>query len=183
MANLVWHNKDVLCISNLAENGTKWPSLHILHLQKQEFSGDILKALVDLKEEGGLQKWGSVKPPERINVFKGELKKVGVKNTGAIATPTIRNERAFLVTVVGVTSVLATAAGFLPGDWVCSCMWSKLYMTYCKELLYLSAWMKITQQQICSSSWVCLSRYFAPSASLAFLLQENSLPYSMHILI
>lgn len=89
--------------------------------QKQEFSGDILQALDVLKKEGGLEKWGSVKPPDRVNVFQGELKKVGVKNTGAIATPTIRNERAFLITVVGVTSVLATAAGFLPGDWVRSC--------------------------------------------------------------
>ena len=87
-------------------------------MQKQDFSGDILKALDALKNDGGLAKWGSVKPPERVNVFQGELKKFGVKNTGAIATPTIRNERAFLVTVVGVTSVLATAAGQLPGDWV-----------------------------------------------------------------
>ena len=93
-------------------------------LQKQEYSGDILKALNDLKKEGGLQKWGSVKSPERVNVFQGELKKVGVKNTGAIATPTIRNERAFLITTVGVTSVLAVAAGFLPGDWVSSDIFS-----------------------------------------------------------
>ena len=77
-----------------------------------------MKALRALRQDGGLAKWGSVKPPDRVNVFQGELKKLGVKNTGAIATPTIRNERAFLITVVGVTSVLATAAGFLPGDWV-----------------------------------------------------------------
>lgn len=87
-------------------------------LQKQEFSGDILEALKALKEDGGLKKWGSVQPPDRVNVFQGELKRFGVKNTGAIATPTIRNERAFLVTVVGVTSVLAVLGGFLPGDWV-----------------------------------------------------------------
>ena len=39
-------------------------------------------------------------------------------SAGAIATPTVRNERAFLITVVGVTSVVAVAAGQLPGDWV-----------------------------------------------------------------
>ena len=65
-----------------------------------------------------MKKWGAAEIPERVNVFQGELKRVGVKNTGAIATPTIRNERAFLITTVGVTSVLAVAAGFLPGDWV-----------------------------------------------------------------
>ena len=41
-----------------------------------------------------------------------------MKTPGAIAVPTVRNERAFLVTVVGTTSVLAVAAGQLPGDWV-----------------------------------------------------------------
>ena len=87
-------------------------------VQKQEYSIDILQALEELRDSGGVKKWGSAELPERVNVFQGELKKVGVKNTGAIATPTIRNERAFLITTVGVTSVLAVAAGFLPGDWV-----------------------------------------------------------------
>lgn len=87
-------------------------------MQKQEFSIDVLKALEGAKASGDLTKWGAAAVPERVNVFQGELKRVGVKNTGAIATPTVRNERAFLITVVGVTSVLATLAGQLPGDWV-----------------------------------------------------------------
>ena len=32
--------------------------------------------------------------------------------------PSVRNEKAFLLTVVGSTSAIATVAGFLPGDWV-----------------------------------------------------------------
>lgn len=87
-------------------------------MQKQEYSIDVLKALEAAKASGSLTKWGAAPVPERVNVFQGELKRVGVKNTGAIATPTVRNERAFLITVVGVTSVLATLAGQLPGDWV-----------------------------------------------------------------
>ena len=54
---------------------------------------DILKALEGLKETGAVKKWGSAELPERVNVFQGELKLVGVINTGAIATPTVRNER------------------------------------------------------------------------------------------
>lgn len=92
---------------------TKHPAV-----QKQEYSADILKALEAAKEAGALKKWGAAPIPERVNVFQGELKRVGVRTPGAIATPTVRNERAFLVTVVGVTSVLALAAGQLPGDWV-----------------------------------------------------------------
>jgi len=50
--------------------------------QKQEYSGDILTAMETLKQDGGLEKWGSATLPGRVNVFQGELKKVGVKNTG-----------------------------------------------------------------------------------------------------
>ena len=57
--------------------------MHCLsELQKQEFSGDILTAMEGLKQDGGLEKWGSADLPGRVNVFQGELKKVGVKNTG-----------------------------------------------------------------------------------------------------
>ena len=61
--------------------------------ERQEYSVDILKALEGLKETGAVKKWGSGELPERVNVFQGELKRVGVINTGAIATPTVRNER------------------------------------------------------------------------------------------
>lgn len=44
---------------------------------------------------------------------------VGIKNPEAVATPSVRDDAAFLYTLVGVTSVLAVLGGFLPGDWVC----------------------------------------------------------------
>lgn len=44
---------------------------------------------------------------------------VGIRNPAAVATPSVRDDAAFLYTLVGVTSVLAVLGGFLPGDWVC----------------------------------------------------------------
>ncbi|CAL8463088.1 g2622 [Coccomyxa elongata] len=86
---------------------------------KYEYSGDILQAMNKLKEGGVLKKWGAEleEPYDRRNVFLGDLKRVGVLNPSGIGVASIRNDKAFLFTVVGVTSVLAVAAGFLPGDW------------------------------------------------------------------
>ena len=54
-------------------------------------------------------------------MFPGELTRGPNKlacEPAAIATPSVRNDAAFLATWVGVTSVLATTAGVvLPGDW------------------------------------------------------------------
>lgn len=87
-------------------------------MQKQEESADILKAMEGLKEAGVAQKWGKAMDAcgSRRPVAMGELKLVGVKDPGMIAVASTRNELAFLVTTVGVTSVLAVAAGaLLPG--------------------------------------------------------------------
>ena len=43
---------------------------------------------------------------------------VGIKKPEMVAIPSVRNDAAFLFTTVGVTSVVAVAGGFLPGDWV-----------------------------------------------------------------
>jgi len=43
---------------------------------------------------------------------------VGIKKPEGVAVPSVRNDAAFLYTTVGVTSVVAVAGGFLPGDWV-----------------------------------------------------------------
>ncbi|EIE27406.1 hypothetical protein COCSUDRAFT_52156 [Coccomyxa subellipsoidea C-169] len=86
---------------------------------KYEYSGDILQAMNALKEGGVLKKWGAglEEPYDRRNVFLGDLKRVGVLNPSGIGVASIRNDKAFLFSVVGVTSVVAVAAGFLPGDW------------------------------------------------------------------
>ncbi|KAM0871808.1 hypothetical protein ACQ4PT_039141 [Festuca glaucescens] len=46
-----------------------------------------------------------------------ELTTLGIKNAENLAIPSVRNDAAFLVTVVGTTSFLAVIAGQLPGDW------------------------------------------------------------------
>lgn len=87
--------------------------------EKLNFSINIRNALEDLKESGQAPKWGAAATDmvKRRNVFQGELKQVGIKEPGNIAKSSTRNDMAFLVTVTGVTSVLAVVAGQLPGDW------------------------------------------------------------------
>eukprot|EP00891_Asterochloris_glomerata_P002802 jgi/Astpho2/2802/e_gw1.00050.156.1_t len=85
---------------------------------KTEFSGEIVTAMEGLKAAGALKKWGKgLEGLERRNVFMGELRNVGIKAPEAIAKPSVRNDAAFLGTTVLTTSVIAVAAGSLPGDW------------------------------------------------------------------
>lgn len=42
---------------------------------------------------------------------------MGIKSPDTIAIPSVRNDAAFLFSVVATTSVAAVAAGQLPGDW------------------------------------------------------------------
>ena len=88
-------------------------------LQRKEYAIDILNALEALSKEGATPKWGcGLEQVSRRNVFIGELSRVGIKKPELIGKPSVRNDAAFLVTLVGVTSVIAVVAGQLPGDWV-----------------------------------------------------------------
>ena len=88
-------------------------------LQRQEYNIDILNAMEALSKEGAVPKWGcGLQDLDRRNVFIGELSRVGIKKPDLIGKPSVRNDAAFLYTLVGVTSVVAVAAGQLPGDWV-----------------------------------------------------------------
>ncbi|KAG2452402.1 hypothetical protein HYH02_002645 [Chlamydomonas schloesseri] len=84
-----------------------------------EFSGPVKEAFDDLQGKGVLRKWGSgvTDALRRRNVFVGELRQVGIKSPDTIAVPSVRNDAAFLFSVVATTSVAAVAAGQLPGDW------------------------------------------------------------------
>ncbi|GMH35225.1 hypothetical protein BSKO_03093 [Bryopsis sp. KO-2023] len=85
---------------------------------KYDLSADVKKAFEDLKSNDVLAKWGKeMESLRRRNIFMGDLRMMGIKDPAKIAIPTVRNDLAFIVTVVGVTSVLAVAAGQLPGDW------------------------------------------------------------------
>ena len=70
-----------------------------------------------LKDASFARKWGKAAetPLARRNVFVGELTRVGIKNPTQLATPSVRNDLAFLTTTVGVASVGAVSASFLPG--------------------------------------------------------------------
>ncbi|ONI02018.1 hypothetical protein PRUPE_6G173100 [Prunus persica] len=46
-----------------------------------------------------------------------ELTTLGIKNAETLAVPSVRNDAAFLFTVVGTTGFLGLLAGQLPGDW------------------------------------------------------------------
>ncbi|EFJ45868.1 hypothetical protein VOLCADRAFT_105755 [Volvox carteri f. nagariensis] len=84
-----------------------------------EFSGPVLDSYEQLRTAGVAAKWGSAVSDalRRRNVFVGELRQVGIKNPDKIAVPSVRNDAAFLFSVVASTSILAVLAGQLPGDW------------------------------------------------------------------
>lgn len=86
--------------------------------QKFDFSGEVLDAFQAVKAAGSIPKWGvALEATKRRSVMQNELRQVGIKNPGAIAVPSVRNDAAFLATVVLSTSVLAVIAGVvLPGD-------------------------------------------------------------------
>lgn len=74
-------------------------------------------ALDGLKEAGYTKLWRSYSNVSRRTTFMRELSQIGLKNPESLAIPSVRNDAAFLIAVVGTTSVLAVIAGFLPGDW------------------------------------------------------------------
>ena len=87
--------------------------------EKLAFADDVKTALAALADAGALPKYGAaVKdvPLAPRNVMLGELRQVGIKDPEAVARPSVRNDAAFLATVVGVSSVLAVLVGQLPGD-------------------------------------------------------------------
>lgn len=82
-----------------------------------ETSGTVLSVLEDLKTAELVSKFGSLEPARR-RIFPRELSGAGIINPESIGTPSVRNDFAFLTSVVGVTSVLAVVSfATLPGEW------------------------------------------------------------------
>ncbi|KAJ7561081.1 hypothetical protein O6H91_03G013200 [Diphasiastrum complanatum] len=77
----------------------------------------VKKALDQLKQAGWAKQWSSLPNPSCRTTYIHELTTLGIKNAENLAVPSVRNDAAFLATVVGTTSVLAVFAGQLPGDW------------------------------------------------------------------
>lgn len=89
-------------------------------IDKAEAATEVRNEMVALKESGNVTKWGIVTDEElssRRSIGLGELRLIGVKNPEALASVSVRNEAAFLFSVVASTSILAVILGQLPGDW------------------------------------------------------------------
>ncbi|KAJ9177685.1 hypothetical protein P3X46_012876 [Hevea brasiliensis] len=80
-------------------------------------SNAVKEALDQLKEDGWAQQWSSQPYVSRRTTSVRELTTLGIKNAENLAIPSVRNDAAFLFTVVGTTGFLGVLAGQLPGDW------------------------------------------------------------------
>ncbi|XP_013671383.2 uncharacterized protein LOC106375913 isoform X1 [Brassica napus] len=85
-------------------------------INKKDSSG-VKEALDRLSEEGWAKKWSSQPYMSRRTTSLRELTTLGIKNAETLAIPSVRNDAAFLFTVVGTTGFIAVLAGQLPGDW------------------------------------------------------------------
>ncbi|KAG2575105.1 uncharacterized protein LOC120641932 isoform X2 [Panicum virgatum] len=85
-------------------------------------SGDVKQALDQLRELGWAKRRHDSAMHFPVQFCKHhtslrELTTLGIKNAENLAIPSVRNDAAFLFTVVGTTGFLAVIAGQLPGDW------------------------------------------------------------------
>lgn len=80
-------------------------------------SDAVKEALDQLSEVGWAKRWSSQPNISRRTTSLGELTTLGMKNAENLAIPSVRNDAAFLATVVGTTGFLGLIAGQLPGDW------------------------------------------------------------------
>eukprot|EP00262_Sarcandra_glabra_P022052 TRINITY_DN957_c0_g1_i3.p1 TRINITY_DN957_c0_g1~~TRINITY_DN957_c0_g1_i3.p1 ORF type:complete len:334 (-),score=74.58 TRINITY_DN957_c0_g1_i3:70-1044(-) len=80
-------------------------------------SNAVKETLDQLNEVGWAKKWSSQPYVSRRMTYLRELTSLGIKNAENLAIPSIRNDAAFLFTVVGTTGFLGVLAGQLPGDW------------------------------------------------------------------
>ncbi|KAF3577047.1 hypothetical protein DY000_02034063 [Brassica cretica] len=83
-------------------------------INKKDSSG-VKEALDRLSEEGWAKKWSSQPYMSRRTTSLRELTTLGIKNAETLAIPSVRNDAAFLFTVVGTTGFIAVLAGQLPG--------------------------------------------------------------------
>ncbi|KAI6699689.1 hypothetical protein NL676_014013 [Syzygium grande] len=83
----------------------------------QKDSDAVKDALNQLSELGWAKKWSSQPFVSRRMTSLRELTTLGIKNAENLAIPSVRNDAAFLFTVVGTTGFLGVIAGQLPGDW------------------------------------------------------------------
>ncbi|GMN33489.1 hypothetical protein TIFTF001_004192 [Ficus carica] len=96
------------------------PGVGLSNLQSAIAKNDstgVKEALDQLNEVGWAKIWGSQPYVSRRTTSLRELTTLGIKNAENLAIPSVRNDAAFLFTVVGTTGFLGVLAGQLPGDW------------------------------------------------------------------
>jgi hypothetical protein len=86
---------------------------------KQEISMEVSGLCKKLQAAGALPKWGVAAEDlaSRRSLQLGELRMVGIKSPEAISKVSVRNDAAFLFSVVATTSISAVFLSMLPGDW------------------------------------------------------------------
>ncbi|GMH24524.1 hypothetical protein Nepgr_026367 [Nepenthes gracilis] len=80
-------------------------------------SSAVKEALNQLNEVGWAKRWSSQPSVSSRTTSLRELTTLGIKNAENLAIRSVRNDAAFLFTVVGTTGFLGLLAGQLPGDW------------------------------------------------------------------
>ncbi|KAL7192548.1 hypothetical protein ACSBR2_024382 [Camellia fascicularis] len=101
--------------SSAASSGVQFTTLESAIAKKD--SDAVKEALDQLSEVGWANKWSSQPYVSRRMTSLRELTTLGIKNAENLAIPSVRNDAAFLFTVVGTTGFLGVLAGQLPGDW------------------------------------------------------------------
>ncbi|KAL6993090.1 hypothetical protein U1Q18_011209 [Sarracenia purpurea var. burkii] len=113
---------------NCVTNPRKWrirassaaPGVDLTTLESaiaKKDSDAVKEALDQLTEVGWAKKWSSQPYVSCRMTSLRELTTLGIKNAENLAIPSVRNDAAFLFTVVGTTGFLAVLLGQLPGDW------------------------------------------------------------------
>ncbi|THG12311.1 hypothetical protein TEA_001498 [Camellia sinensis var. sinensis] len=105
----------LLIASSTASSGVQFTTLESAIAKKD--SDAVKEALDQLSEVGWANKWSSQPYVSCRMTSLRELTTLGIKNAENLAIPSVRNDAAFLFTVVGTTGFLGVLAGQLPGDW------------------------------------------------------------------
>ncbi|KAI8531928.1 hypothetical protein RHMOL_Rhmol11G0174200 [Rhododendron molle] len=133
--SFVGHTKDVLSIAFSVDNRQivsasrdrsikLWntlaieASIKIWDLESKTAVKDsdaVKEALDQLTKVGWAKKWSSQPYVSRRMTSLRELTTLGIKNADNLAIPSVRNDAAFLFTVVGTTGFVGVLAGQLPG--------------------------------------------------------------------
>ncbi|KAK0607169.1 hypothetical protein LWI29_010669 [Acer saccharum] len=106
--------------SSSSSSSAAAPGVYLKTLQSaiaKKDSNAVKEALDQLSEVGWAKKWSSQPYVSCRTTSLRELTTLGMKNAENLAIPSVRNDAAFLFTVVGSTGFLAVLAGQLPGDW------------------------------------------------------------------